>query len=177
MVKKENNFAYIDGANLYKGSKELGFEVDYKKFRGWLRQKYGITRAFVFIGLIQKNAKLYQYLQESGFVLIFKETTVNADGKAKGNCDAELVLKAVSDLYEGKFWNSIIISSDGDFSCLVNFLKEKEAILSILVPHKQKCSILLKRTGVPIVPLDEHYHKFSLHEPKNEKAPDRDASL
>ena len=33
---------YIDGNNLYRGAKELGFDIDYKKFRGWLRQKYAL---------------------------------------------------------------------------------------------------------------------------------------
>lgn len=153
---------YIDGANLHKGSTELGYRIDYKKFRGWLWQKFGVTKAYLFLGLIPKRAKLYQYLQECGYILIFKETTTNADGQVKGNCDAELVLKVVSDFYEHAFDGYVIITGDGDFRCLVDFLVERKTPISIGAPNKNKCSILLKRTSVPILNLAEHYHKFSL---------------
>jgi replication-associated recombination protein RarA len=33
MRPKEHNFAYIDGANLHKGIKELGWQLDYTKLR------------------------------------------------------------------------------------------------------------------------------------------------
>ena len=38
---------YIDGNNLYRSAKELGFNIDYKKLRGWLRQKYN-AKIFIY---------------------------------------------------------------------------------------------------------------------------------
>ncbi len=73
---------YIDGNNLYRAAKELGFEIDYRKFCGWLRQKYQAQTAYLFIGLVQDRVKFYEYLQECGFVLIFKQT-VTAGGSIK----------------------------------------------------------------------------------------------
>ena len=93
---------YIDGNNLYRAAKELGFEIDYKKFRGWLRQKYNPANIYLFIGLVPDRVKFYEYLQECGFILIFKQT-ISVDGRVKGNCDAELVLKTVSDFYTKSF--------------------------------------------------------------------------
>lgn len=159
MIK--NVGVYIDGANLHKGSIELGYRIDYKKLRGWLWQKFGASKAYLFLGLIPKRAKLYQYLQECGYILIFKETTTNAEGQIKGNCDAELVLKVVSDFYEHTYNEFLIITGDGDFRCLVDFLLERKIPISIAAPNKNKCSILLKRTQAPIHNLAEHYHKFS----------------
>jgi hypothetical protein len=43
---------YIDGNNLYRSAKELGFDIDYKKFRGWLRQKFNPNKVYLFIGLV-----------------------------------------------------------------------------------------------------------------------------
>ena len=40
MKKRENNFAYIDGANLYRGIESLGWKLDYRRFRVWLFEKY-----------------------------------------------------------------------------------------------------------------------------------------
>ena len=73
MIPEQQNFAYIDGANLHKGIGSLGWQLDYKRFRVWLSEKYSIRVAYVFIGLIPKYKGLYKYLQECGFTLVFKE--------------------------------------------------------------------------------------------------------
>ena len=156
MGSTEHIVAYIDGANLHRGALELGYLLDYKKFRGWIRQKFGVSKAYLFLGLIPKHTKLYQHLQECGFVLIFKETTTDLDGRVKGNCDAELVLKAVSDHYECLCDGYILVSGDGDFRCLVDFLQERDVPITIAAPNKGKCSILLKRTNAPLLNLAEH---------------------
>ena len=149
-------FIYIDGANLHKGVKSSGWRLDYRRFRVWLKEKYGVKNAYIFIGLIPRYKDLYAYLQECGFILIFKEVVYDGDGKAKGNCDADLVLQAVIDFYENKFDSAILVSSDGDYASLVKFLMSHRKLTTVLSPHtKDKCSILLKRTNIPIVYLDE----------------------
>lgn len=172
MKNKSNNFAYIDGANLYRGIESLGWKLDYRRLRVWLSEKYGIKSAYLFIGLIPRYKELYKYLQEADFTLIFKEVIYDGDGKPKGNCDAELVLQATRDTYENKFEKAIIISSDGDYAGLVKFLKEREKLKIILSPHtKDLCSILLKRTNAPIAYLND---QKSILRVRKEKAPDVD---
>jgi uncharacterized LabA/DUF88 family protein len=151
---------YIDGNNLYRGAKELGFEIDYKKIRGWLRQKYNPSSVYLFIGLVPERTKFYEYLQECGFILIFKQT-ISVSGSIKGNCDAELVLKTVSDFYTKSFSTCILVTGDGDFGCLVEFLKSNKSIERVLSPDENKCSILLKNKNIEITFLNEHYPKFS----------------
>jgi uncharacterized LabA/DUF88 family protein len=151
---------YIDGNNLYRSAKELGFEIDYKKFRGWIRQKYNPIFVYLFIGLVPERVKFYEYLQSCGYVLVFKQT-VSVGEKIKGNCDAELVLKTVSDFYTKFFDSCILVTGDGDFGCLVEFLKENNSITSILAPDKNKCSFLLRNKNIEITFLNEQYHKFS----------------
>ncbi|HQF41124.1 MAG TPA: NYN domain-containing protein [Candidatus Paceibacterota bacterium] len=155
MVEK-NNFAYIDAANLHNAITDLGWQLDYARFRIWLKEKYNVSQAYIFIGLIPKYKDLYTYLQESGFTLIFKETIYDGNGKPKGNCDADLVVQTMTDLYEENFNKAIIISSDGDYASLVKVLKDKEKLEAILSPATaNKCSILLKRLNVRISYLDE----------------------
>jgi uncharacterized LabA/DUF88 family protein len=151
---------YIDGNNLYRGAKELGFEIDYKKFRNWLRQKYQVTNVYLFIGLVPERVKFYEYLQECGFILVFKQT-VSVGGTVKGNCDAELVLKATSDFYTKSFGKCMLVTGDGDFGCLVEFLSEAGALSGVLAPDEQKCSILLRNKNIEITFLNDLYHKFS----------------
>ena len=90
-------------------------------------------------------------MQQCGCILIFKEVTYDTNGKAKGNCDADLVLKVMQDFYENKFDKAVIVTSDGDYASLTKMLFEKEKLKVILSPSKEKkCSILLKRINAPI---------------------------
>ena len=156
MINIRNNFAYIDGANLHKGVQTLGWTLDYKRFRVWLTEKYGVTRAYLFIGLIPKYSGLYKYLQEAGFTLVFKETTYDGEGKPKGNCDADLVVQAMRDSYENIFEKAVVVASDGDYASLVKLLIEKENLEIILSPATyNKCSLLLKRTNAPITYIND----------------------
>lgn len=145
MTAKENNFAYIDGANLHRGIMELGWRLDYKRFRIFLRDKYAVNKAYIFLGFIPSNAHLYRDLQNWGYTVVFKPTLPDGRGGIKGNCDAELVLQAVSDMYEKLYDKAVVVSGDGDFTCLVNFLKEKESLKIVLSPNHRKASVLLRK--------------------------------
>ena len=174
MKQKENNYAFIDSQNLNLGIQKLGWKLDYRKFRVYLTEKYGVKKAYIFIGFVALNQSLYDRLQEAGFILEFKEVIYDGDGKAKGNCDADLVLQATRDAYENKFGEAIIVSSDGDYAGLVKFLKERGKLRIILSPHTQDlCSILLKRTDAPIAYLND---QISILQIRKEKAPDADGT-
>jgi len=176
MRTERSNVAYIDGANLYKAIESLSWKLDYRKFRSWLRQKFGITDACIFIGLIPKHANLYTALQNNGYKLFFKEVIYDGDGRAKGNCDADLVLEAVRNFYEQKTVSVVLVSSDGDYAPLVKFWMEKRVKCLIISPAPtSKCSVLLKRTGVPIVYLEDV--KYKLGYQLNKKAPGTDVSV
>ena len=138
-------FAFIDSQNLNLGVRSLGWRVDYKKLRLYLKNKYNVERAFMFIGLVGNNQKLYTELQAAGFILIFKPTVQyfeNGKRTVKGNVDAELVLHAAAIEYPN-YDKAIIVSGDGDFSCLLEFLEDKSKLLHVLAPN-HKYSKLLK---------------------------------
>ena len=145
MISREKNFAYIDGANLHKGIAELGWQLDYKKFRVWLREKYSVDKAYIFLGFIAINTNLYRDLQNWGYTVIFKPTIPNGYGELKGNCDAEMVLQAVSDMYEQNYDHAMLITGDGDFACLVRFLNERKKLKVVLSPSHKKASVLLRK--------------------------------
>lgn len=142
-MKKQNNFAFIDSQNLVMSFKEMGWKLDYHRFRVYLEEKYHVTRAYLFIGFIETNANLYKSLQEEGYVLVFKPTLKYKDGTVKGNCDAELVLQAMIDY--GDYNQAVIVTGDGDFHCLVNYLLQKNKLQKVLIPNQKKYSALLKR--------------------------------
>lgn len=165
--------AYIDAANLYNGVTALGWELDYGRFRIWLKEKYRVENAYLFIGLIPKQKDLYTFLQEVGYTLVYKEVSYDGTGKVKGNCDVELVLKMVSDYYEKRFDQAILVSSDGDYAGLVKFLRDRKSFL-VLVSPSNNCSFLLRKLNIPIVYLDIQRGKLVLDRTKKEKAPGKD---
>ena len=143
MEKRENNYAFIDSENLYKGVVGLGWKLDYHKFRVYLKHKYHVSKAFLFIAYIPTNSTLYRLLQDDGFILIFKPTLIGADGKCKGNVDAELVLHSMIEYPE--YDKAVIVTSDGDFGCLAEYLYGKEKLKAVLSPHHKNCSVLLRK--------------------------------
>src|SRR3989344_2801404 len=141
MEAQENNYAFIDSQNLNLGIQKLGWRLDYRKFRIYLAEKYGVKKAYMFIGFVALNQSLYDRLQEAGFMLKFKPTIPDADGKIKGNIDADLVLRALLECRE--YDKAVIVSSDGDFYSLVQHLYEKERLEVVLSPDERHCSSLL----------------------------------
>lgn len=141
MKKGEANYAFIDSQNLNLGVRSLGWRLDYKKFRLYLKNKYNVQKAYLFIGQLAGNEKLYLYLQEAGYILIFKPTVETKDGIVKGNVDAELVLHAAAIQYKN-YSKAVIVSGDGDFTCLVEFLDERQKLLYVLTPNRHYSSLL-----------------------------------
>jgi uncharacterized LabA/DUF88 family protein len=145
MKKTENNFAFIDSQNLNLGIQKLGWKLDYAKFRVYLKEKYGVEKAYLFIGFVALNQKLYDHLQEAGFILKFKPTVPDSDGRIKGNVDADLVLHTI--LKIGEYEKALIVSSDGDFYSLVQHLYEVKKLKAVLSPDVKNCSTLLRKTA------------------------------
>jgi len=145
MKKIENNFAFIDSQNLNLGINKLNWKLDFKKFRVYLKEKYRVSQAFLFIGFIPENQDLYSSLQKDGYILIFKPVLFDGEQKPKGNVDADLVLQAMIEF--NNYDQAVIVSSDGDFYCLVKYLYEKGKLARVMSPDVKNCSKLLKKTA------------------------------
>ena len=146
---RASNYAFIDSQNLNLSIREQGWILDYKRFRKYLDQKYNISQAFLFIGYVPSNQNLYTSLQKYGYLLIFKPTLILPDGKTKGNVDAELVLHSVIEMQN--YNKAIIISGDGDYHCLVEYLIKEDKLLHLMIPNRYKYSSLLKKFAKNIV--------------------------
>ena len=145
----ENNYAFIDSQNLNLSIRDQGWILDYQRFRKYLDQKYNISQAFLFVGYVPSNQNLYTSLQKYGYLLIFKPTLTLPGGKTKGNVDAELVLHSVIEMQN--YNKAIIISGDGDYNCLVEYLIKQDKLLHLMIPNRYKYSSLLKKFAKKIV--------------------------
>ncbi len=143
MFLEGNNYAFIDSQNVNLAIRSQGWVLDWRRFRVYLHEKYHVSKAFLFIGFVSSNQKLYGILREAGFILVFKPTLLLADGMIKGNVDAELVLHSMIqfDNYE----KAVIVSGDGDFYCLVEYLINQNKLKCLLIPNFYKYSALLRK--------------------------------
>lgn len=137
-----HNFAFIDEHNMFRSIERLGWKMDYKKFRVYLKDKYCIDTAYMFLGYTTANNALYNFLRSAGFVLIFKPV-YGSSNNVKGNCDAELILQAMIDF--DNYHEALIITGDSDFYCLVKYLMVRSKLLKVLAPARADCSFLYKR--------------------------------
>ena len=142
MKNQENNYAFIDSQNLNLNIRNQGWILDFARFRVHLKEKYNTSKAFLFIGYVEENKKLYDFLNRTGYVCIFKPTLDYKDGTTKGNCDAELVLQTMIEF--SNYDKAVIVSGDGDFHCLIKYLLEQSKLEVIIIPNKDKFSALLK---------------------------------
>ncbi|KKP92579.1 MAG: hypothetical protein UR98_C0023G0008 [Parcubacteria group bacterium GW2011_GWA1_36_12] len=51
-AKKPIVYAFIDSQNLNLGIKSQGWKLDWRKFRQYLRNKYSVVKAYLFIGQV-----------------------------------------------------------------------------------------------------------------------------
>ncbi len=84
--------------------------MDFKKLRVYLKDKYQVEKAFLFIG------------------------------------DAELVLHTI--LEKENYDKAIIISSDGDFHCLIDYLIDNDKLEIVGIPNEKKYSSFLKQEKI-----------------------------
>jgi len=189
--KKPNTYAFIDSQNLNLGTQRMGWKLDWRKFRQYLADEHGVTKAYMFIGYMSENEALYEYMHELGFLVVLKQTidvsaphdsdqkTASENTKPsedkqekekpiiKGNVDAELVLYAMKEL--PNYEQAIIVSGDGDFFSLAEYLEEQGRLAHILAPNWQYSS-LLKPFEPKIIRLDQLRRQLAYHDRKKKSA-------
>lgn len=181
---KENNYAFIDSQNLNLGVQKMGWKMDWRKFRQFLREKYNVTQAYMFIGHVPEFEDMYMQMHDLGFLVVLKPTQDSTKPQVekpagaepqekkpvKGNTDADMVLWAMKEIKN--YDKAIIVSGDGDFYSLVEYLKEQGKLLHVFAPNWQYSS-LLKPFEDYIVRIDELRRELAYHDHKKKPRPQK----
>lgn len=167
-------YAFIDSQNLNLGVQKAGWKMDWRKFRQYLEKKYNVKKAFMFIGYMPENVALYEQMHDSGYAVVLKPTidmniVENPDKPekeklpTKGNVDADLVLYAMKE--KSAYDKAIIVSGDGDFFGLIEYLEREKKLLHIMTPNWMYSS-LLKPFEKYIIRIDQLKKELSYHDRK-----------
>jgi uncharacterized LabA/DUF88 family protein len=148
-MNKEKNLAFIDGQNLHLGTTHDNWRVDHNKFRIYLKEKYHIDEAYYFLGYVSEDQQdLYNNLQKAGFIILFKEHSSHLVAQKKGNVDTDIVFEIMKNLVDNKTFNKILlVSGDGDYKKLVDYLIKKSMFKKIIFPNRKFASSLYKKLG------------------------------
>jgi uncharacterized LabA/DUF88 family protein len=115
----------------------------------YLHDKYAVQEAYYFIGYVsEKEQDLYNNLQKAGFIVIFKEHNSLLLAKKKGNVDTDIVFEIMKQVAEHKEFSKILlVSGDGDYKKVVDYLVKRNLFEKILFPNKEFASSLYKKLG------------------------------
>ena len=147
------NIAYIDGQNLYMGTakSEPRWKISLTRFRSYLERKYKVSKAYYYLGFVQEGEKiehLYEEIQSAGFILVFRQHNITMQAKKKGNVDSDIIFSVMRRLYKKEDFDKIVlVSGDGDYKMLVDFLIEEKRLEKVLFPNKKFASSLYKEIG------------------------------
>ena len=120
--------------------------IDLARFHVYLQKKYNVGKAYYHLGYVQpENNDLYEEIQKAGFILLFRLHNPAMVGKKKGNVDSDIIFNVMKKLYKKEdFGKIVLVSGDGDYKLLVDFLVEEDKFEKILFPDRQYRSSLYK---------------------------------
>lgn len=174
MAADRRNYAFIDNQNINLGVRDLGWTLDWRKFRAYLSEEHGVGKAFMFIGFLPERRNLYLAMANAGFTMVYRPVLSLKSGEPKANVDVDLAIRVMGEVHN--FEKAVIATSDGDFYSLVAHLDKSDKLQAVLSPSAETCSALLKQVAKHRLHyLDRDWERLR-YNGQNERPPKRDGT-
>jgi uncharacterized LabA/DUF88 family protein len=130
---------FIDGANLYSASRNLGFDVDYRNLLEFFRRKAHVVRAYYYSAVLETEEysplkPLTDWLAYNGYSLVTKPAKEFTDAagrrRIKGNMDIELAIDMLE--LAPRIDHAVLFSGDSDFRRLVEAVQRLGVRVSVV---------------------------------------------
>ena len=130
---------FIDGANLYSASRNLGFDVDYRGLLDAFRKRGHLIRAYYYSAVLETEVysplkPLTDWLAYNGYTLVTKPAKEFTDAQGrrriKGNMDIELAIDMLE--LADKIDHAVLFSGDSDFRRLVEAVQRRGVRVSVI---------------------------------------------
>ncbi len=138
-LPSERTALFIDGANLYSASRNLGFDVDYRNLLQYFRKQTNVLRAYYYAAVLETEEysplkPLTDWLAYNGYTLVTKPAREFTDAagrrRVKGNMDVELAIDML-ELAE-RVEHAVLFSGDSDFRRLVEAVQRRGVRVSVV---------------------------------------------
>ena len=139
--EQEKTAFFIDGANLYKAARNLGFDIDYKNLLAKSQIFCQLVRASYYTAIQEDREQDYSplrplvdWLDYNGYTMVTKTTKEFTDQQGrkrfKGSTDIEMVVDMM--LLAEKLDHVVIFSGNGDFSRAITAMQERGVRVSVV---------------------------------------------
>ncbi len=138
-LPNERMCLFIDGANLYSATRNLGFDVDYRNLLEYFRRKGQLIRAYYYSAVLETEEysplkPLTDWLAYNGYSLVTKPAREYTDStgrrRIKGNMDIELAIDMLE--LADKMDHAVLFSGDSDFRRLVEAVQRRGVRVSVI---------------------------------------------
>ncbi len=138
-LPNERTALFIDGANLYSASRNLGFDVDYRNMLEFFRAKTNVIRAYYYSAVLETEEysplkPLTDWLAYNGYSLVTKAAREFTDAagrrRVKGNMDIELAIDMME--MAPRLDHAVLFSGDSDFRRLVEAVQRQGVRVSVV---------------------------------------------
>jgi uncharacterized LabA/DUF88 family protein len=138
-LPNERTALFIDGANLYSASRNLGFDVDYRNLLEFFRSKTHVIRAYYYSAVLETEEysplkPLTDWLAYNGYMLVTKPAREFTDAtgrrRIKGNMDVEVAVDMLE--LAPKLDHAVLFSGDSDFRRLVEAVQRQGVRVSVV---------------------------------------------
>ena len=132
--EREKTAFFIDGANLYKAARNLGFDIDYKSLLAKAQNACQLVRASYYTAIQEDRDQDYSplrplvdWLDYNGYAMVTKTTRefVDPQGRKrfKGSTDVELVVDMM--LMADRLDHMVLFSGNGDFKRAIEAIQAR----------------------------------------------------
>lgn len=139
LLPNERTALFIDGANLYSASRNLGFDVDYRNLLDCFRKRTNVIRAYYYAAVLETEEysplkPLTDWLAYNGYTLVTKPAREFTDAtgrrRVKGNMDVELAIDMLE--IAPTLDHIILFSGDSDFRRLIEAVQRRGVKVSVV---------------------------------------------
>ncbi|HBK91045.1 MAG TPA: NYN domain-containing protein [Parvularcula sp.] len=147
MRESEKTALFIDGANLYKAARALGFDMDYKSLLAKSRTASQLVRAYYFTSIQEDREQDYSplrplvdWLDYNGYTMVTKlaREFTDATGRKrfKGSTDIELAVEMMA--LAPKIDHMVLFSGNGDFRRAIEAVQAQGVRVSVVSTIKSQ---------------------------------------
>jgi len=124
LCENEKTALFIDGANLYKAARSLGFDMDYKSLLAQSREGCKLIRAYYYTAMQEERGQefsplrpLVDWLDYNGYAMVTKTAREFTDQQGrkrfKGSIDIELAVDLMA--LAPRLDHVVLFTGNGDF--------------------------------------------------------------
>src|SRR5271167_4208292 len=130
---------FIDGANLYSASRNLGFDVDYRNLLEYFRKQAHVIRAYYYSAVLETDEysplkPLTDWLAYNGYTLVTKPAKEFTDASGRRRVKGSMDIEVAVDMLElsPRIDHAVLFSGDSDFRRLVEAMQRKGVRVSVV---------------------------------------------